>query len=125
MLAAAVLACALFSAAPAPAQAAVNLGSAPIANTGWRYNLVVMRAAGQTNTFKAEQYLSYLDKYKLTDEWVVAYAAAVSAQFGTPLATGPTPSPLPSDPSIDPILGATPIEKSGWRYRLTVLKEEG
>ena len=125
VLAAAVLACALLSAAPAPAQTAVDLGSAPIANTGWRYNLVVMRAAGQTNAFKAEQYLSYLDKYKLTDEWVVAYAAAVSAQFGTPLATGPTPSPLPSDPTIDPILGTTPIEKSGWRYRLTVLKEEG
>ena len=84
-----------------------------------------MRAAGQTNTFKAEQYLSYLVKYNLTDEWVVAYAAAVSAQFGTAPATGPTPSPLPSDPSIDPILGNTPIVKSGWRYQLTVLKEQG
>ena len=84
-----------------------------------------MRAAGQTNTFKATQYLAYLDKYNLTDEWVVAYAAAVSKKFGTPPATGPTPSPLPSDPSIDPILGNTPIEKSGWRYQLTILKEQG
>jgi hypothetical protein len=105
--AAVILACALLSGSPA--RAAVDLGSAPIANTGWRYNLVLIRAAGQTNTFKAEQYLAYLKQYNLTDEWVVAYAAAVSAIYGTPLATGPTPSPLPTDPSIDPILGATPI----------------
>jgi hypothetical protein len=123
--AAAMLACALLSASPAPVQAAVDLGNVVIQPSGWRYNLVIMRAAGQTNPFKAEQYLSYLDKYKLTDEWVVAYAAAVSAQFGTAPASGPIPNPLPSDPSIDPILGNTPIVKTGWRYQLTVLKEQG
>jgi hypothetical protein len=123
--AAAMLACALLSAAPAPAQAAVDLGNVVIQPSGWRYNLVIMRAAGQKNTFKAEQYLSYLAKYNLTDEWVVAYAAAVAEQFGTAPASGPTPSPLPSDPSIDPILGNTEILKSGWRYQLTILKEQG
>ncbi|WP_157505461.1 hypothetical protein [Geminicoccus roseus] len=123
--AAAMLACALLAAAPAPAHAAVDLGNVVIQPSGWRYNLVIMRAAGQTNTYKAEQYLSYLTKYNLTDEWVVAYAAAVAAQYGTAPASGPTPSPLPSDPSIDPILGNTEILKSGWRYQLTVLKEQG
>jgi hypothetical protein len=123
LAAAAMLACALLLGAPV--QAAVDLGSAPIANTGWRYTLVVMREQAKTITAKAVQYLSYLEKYQLTDEWVVAYAAAVSEVYGTPLATGPTPSPLPSDPSIDPILGNTEIFKSGWRYNLTVLKEQG
>ena len=76
---------------PDTAYSATSLDSIPIKESGWRYNLTIMREKAKTIPLKARQYQYYLAKLHITDGYVVAYAAALEAKFGTPVATPPKP----------------------------------
>ncbi|WP_222184159.1 hypothetical protein, partial [Geminicoccus harenae] len=107
------------------AQASVNLGNVPIAKSGWRYNMTVIREQAKTSSFKAKQYKEYLAKHKLTDAWVVAYKAAVDAKFGGSSSSKNGSSSSNSGSSSSSVnLGNVPIAKSGWRYNMTVIREQ-
>ncbi|WP_222184157.1 hypothetical protein [Geminicoccus harenae] len=103
-----------------PAHAAVDLGNVEIRNEGWRYNMTVIREQARTNDFKAQQYADYLVKYKINDDYVVAYAKAVAAKFGTPLPSENNRSA----PAQDPILKGIEVSNSGWRYNMTIIREQ-
>ena len=63
---------------PTLSEATGKLDDVPIKNSGWRYNMTIMREQAKTDTFKAKQYKFYLEKNKITDAYVAAYAAAVA-----------------------------------------------
>ena len=107
---------------PADAQAAVDLGNVTIAQSGWRYNLTIMREQAKTIPAKADQYQYYLNKNHITDEYVVAYAAAVAAKFGSGTAAAPPSTSNNFTP--DPILNGIEIRNEGWRYNLTIMREQ-
>jgi hypothetical protein len=114
---------ALTVAVPSVTLAAVDLGNVVIAQEGWRYNLTIMREQAKTSAFKAQQYQYYLTKLRVTDEYIVAYAAAVAEKFGTSSPPpSPPPPPPPPPPAVDPILGNVEIRNEGWRYNLTIMK---
>ena len=132
-----LLVCAYISAiAIQPALAAVDLGNVEIRNEGWRYNMTVIREQAKTSAFKAQQYADYLVKYKITDEYVVAYAKAVAAKFGTgssstgngsQTSTGSSSSAnggTTTDPLANPLLKGVEIRNEGWRYNMTVIREQ-
>ncbi|WP_027134601.1 hypothetical protein [Geminicoccus roseus] len=104
---------------PTAAWGAVSLGNVVIDTSGWRYNMTVMREQAKTDPFKAEQYAYYLDKMNVTDEYIVAYAAAVDAKFN-----GGSSAESGSGFVPDPILGNAVIDTSGWRYNMTVMREQ-
>ncbi|WP_159718348.1 hypothetical protein [Geminicoccus flavidas] len=138
-----------------PAYAAVDLDNVEIRNQGRRYNMTVIREQTRTSSFKAQQYAEYLAKHKFTDEYVVAYAKALAAKFGTPMpsesaasprpqacaacpAPAPAPAPAPTPPPAStpnppdkpafvqaPILNGIEVSNLGWRYNLTVIKKFG
>ncbi|WP_157505605.1 hypothetical protein [Geminicoccus roseus] len=126
LCAAAYFACTIaITGVPTSALAGVNLGNVPIANSGWRYNMTVMREKAKTDSFKAKQYKYYLDKHNLTDAWVVAYAAAVDAKYnGGSSSSGSSSSGSSSGSSSSVNLGNVPIANSGWRYNMTVMREK-
>ena len=99
------------------------LGDVPIKNSGWRYNMTIMREQAKTDTFKAKQYKFYLEKNKITDAYVAAYAAAVRAKFG--LGNGGTTGNSGSaSTGKNLVLGDVPIKNSGWRYNMTIMREQ-
>ena len=112
---------------PSPASAAVDLGNVTIADSGWRYNMTVMREQAKTIPAKATQYQYYLTKNNVTDEYVAAYAAAVAAKYstGTPAEpAAPGGSTNSGTPAQDPILGGIEVTNSGWRYNMTIMREQ-
>ena len=116
------------------AAAGVSLGGAPITKGGWRYNLIVMREQAKTNSSKAKQYDYYLKRNKVTDAYVVAYAAAVTAKYGGSSSaasssssgngSSSSSSSASSSKSNSALLGNVSIAKGGWRYNLTVMREQ-
>jgi hypothetical protein len=125
LCAAAILACTVAAGIPKTSLAGISLGNVPVANSGWRYNMTVMREQAKTDSFKAKQYKYYLDKHNLTDAWVVAYAAAVDAKYnGSSSANPKSGSSSGSSSSGSVKLGNVPIANSGWRYNMTVMREQ-
>ncbi|HEX2529693.1 MAG TPA: hypothetical protein VHL31_25820 [Geminicoccus sp.] len=101
----------------------------PVAQSGWRYNLTVMREQAKTSSAKAAQYAGYLTKLDVDDAYVVAYAAALAAKFGgtppteppvTPPSNGGTGETPPTEPTDPPDnggnTGARKHVYQGFRY---------